>query len=263
MKKKIKRIISVMICAVMISASLTGCNNKKPSPEDEAAAAAAAAKRTELIEVNQNDYRGAYFRAEAIKQTVLNIIEGFNERNTAIEAEHPSDFWLSDSYKYLSVNLLNDEVWVPMVFLNETETDWETAAEATYSNFKNEKGNWTVDSLTLTRKEANVYELVYSKNETVPYYKNGEKKYNFKTTYKVNYDANHDWAQCARYRTGNGLTICDGLFEYARLNETEFVIQTVNERLYIKYEDGLFDYDNNTTNIVEGGSAVDEGTETG
>lgn len=251
MKRKIKFFLSGML----IISLLAGCQ-KAPSEEEQAAAAAEAARRTALIEVNQNDYRGAFYRTEAIKSAVLDIINEFNERNTAIESERPSDFWLSDSYKYLSVNLLNNESWFPTVYLNETETDWNSAAEATYRIFKDADGNWQVPYLALTRKEANVYELVIQRDETAPFYQNGKTSYRWTTTYKITYDANHDWAQCVRYKEGNGLSLCDSIFEYARLNETEFAIQTAKERLYIRYEDGLFDYDGVNVNVVEGGEAV-------
>lgn len=247
----LRKSLCLLLSATLLMGMFAGCGNKV-SPEDEAAAAEAAARQTMLIEVNQNDYRGAFYRAEAIKSAIIGVIDMFNERNTAIESERPSDFWNSDSYKYLNLNLLNNEVWLPTVFLNETETDWDTAAEATYNMYKDENGNWTVAYLSLTREEANQYKLVIQNNDTVPFYRNGNQSYYFTTTYKVSYDGNHDWAQCVRYREGNDTSICDGLFEYARISDTEFVIQTSTERMYIRYEDGLYDYDTPVVNVVEG-----------
>lgn len=261
MKKRFIKAASAILCMAMLITSLAGCGSKQPSPEEEAAAAAAAKVQRELVEVNQNDYRGAVMRVEAIKSAMMNIVEGFNERNQAITSQRPSDFWNSDSYKYLDTNLLNHSMWEPTIYFNETETAWQDVVNATTALFYIEgTTNLKVNDLSIEHPEANSYKLIYRENAKVPFYKNGEQTYNFLTHYEVTYDANHDWARCVRYREFSDHKLYDGLFEYARISDTEFVVQTTTERLYVKYAEGLYDYNEPKTETSEVSENAESGT---
>lgn len=256
--KAFKRFICGLGTLSLTASLLAGCGTQTATPEQQAAAAEAAAQQQALVEVNQNDYRGAVMRVESIKKAVMGVVDGFNERNNAIVSEQPSDFWNSDSYKYLGMNLLNYDVWFETSFFNETETTWDEAVDYTLAQFMNaDQTAYTVQNLSVERIEANSYKLTYMEpNIKVPFYKNGEQGYSFTTIYEVTYDANHDWAKCTRWRVGGNHRICDGLFEYARISDTEFVIQTETERMYVRYADGLYDYSNTGDVTVINGDAV-------
>ncbi len=245
--KNTNRFLSLIMSGLLSVSVLAGCGT---NPEAEAAALQAqqeaAAAQMALTEVNQNDYRGAIMRVESIKKALMGVVDTFNERNNAITSESPSNFWSSDSYKYLGMNLLNYDVWYNTSFFNETETTWDEAVEYTKQLYGADPETGYISSVqnfNIERVEANIYKMTYTEpNIKVPYYKYGEQGYTFGTVYEITYDANHDWAQCVRYRTFSGKKIADGLFEYARISDTEFVVQTETERLYVKYADGLYDY---------------------
>lgn len=237
-----KRIFCIMLSVVL---ALSGCGKTNPTVADLATQQEAARAQRALREVNQNDYRGAVMRAEAIKSALMGVMDSFNERNIAIETENPSDYWNSDSYMYLGVNLLNNESWAATVYFNEVETTWDEAVDATRNLYRKSElsDSLTVSNFQLNRLETNCYAMSFKENSIfVPFYKDGDESHTFITRYVVNYDANHDWAQCIRYREASNHVICDGLFEYARISDTEFVVQTSTERMYIRYEDGLYDY---------------------
>lgn len=245
--RKIKNVLKRIPAVLLSAALLAGCTQTDPAAEAAAKEAAAkeAAEQKRLEEVNQNDYRGALTRIDSIRTNLLGVLDGFNQRNIAIEKDHASDFWTSEGYSYLSASLLNDDAWKYTYFFNELETTWEEAQKATKEQFEKTKADpadateYWADNISIKHPETNHYTLNYAYETSLPFYTNGT--YKFTTFQRIKYDANHDWASCTRWRNGNGLSINDGLLEYVRLSPTEFVIQTSTERLYVRYEDGLYD----------------------
>lgn len=250
----LKRLLVGFLAGSMTISALAGCTAKDPAAEAEAQKQAQehAAEQQRLKEVNQNDYRGAITRVNSIRSNILGVIETFNERNNAITSERPSDFWNSDSYKYLSTNLLNPAAWEQTQYFNELQASWEETYSFTENQFiqydAEGNGSYTVDGLTIKHPETNKYTLSYSTYLEAPYFDipNPQGTCNFDCVY----DANHDWAQCVRTNTiWGGIPVKDGMLEYVRLSETEFVIQTSTERLYVKYKDGLYDSDGSDGNV--------------
>lgn len=240
MKKRLgRRIICLLLSLMLVSAMLTGCATNE---DGGGATNSGAVNTTENIEVNQNDYRGAVKRTMAIKGNILSIIDTFNERNTSIVTENPSSYWESDAYKYLSLNFVNEELLNLTGFFNETETDWATVESATLGNFTDAEGNLLVQNYMLVREDENKYVLNFTQNGIYAWFQN--KTASFNNVIDVTYDASHDWAKTVRTRReayGTSPTVSDGLFEYARLGDNSFAIQTETERLYVVYEDTLYD----------------------
>lgn len=234
-----RRILCLSLSALIISTMLVGCTT---SNGEAGASGNEVVNTTENIEVNQNDYRGAVMRTEAIKGNIMNIVNEFNGRNSAIVTENPSSYWDSDAYKYLSLNFLNSDIAQQTIFFNETETDWATVDSATRGLFSDEEGNMLVSEYLLVREMENQYNLSYKQSGLYAWFQN--RTATFVNNISVLYDANHDWARATRTRKeiyGTSPLVNDGIFEYARLGNNSFAIQTETERLYVVYEDTLYD----------------------
>lgn len=230
----------IIVASILSLTLLAGCSVGGADPAVAAEQAAQAEEQRRLAEVNQNDYRGALTRVDSIRTNLLGIIDDFNQRNVEIEKENPSDFWNSESYQYLSANLLDDGMWEYTKYFNELETNWDEQAQATFAQFEvpdTDPLQYSVGNLTTSHPENNSYVLSFSKETSMPFY---DKFYNFENYYRCKYDAGHDWARCDRWINGNNLSINYGLLEYARISDTEFVVQTATERLYVRYKDGLY-----------------------
>ena len=89
MKKQIKSKIATLLMLTMVFTCLAGCGKQTANTQT----VIDSADDTETIEVNQNDFRGGIKRIEAIRGNILNIVNGFNEQNFAIQTELPCSYW--------------------------------------------------------------------------------------------------------------------------------------------------------------------------
>ena len=239
MKKK----ITYLLILNLILINVAGCGKKTSgSTNDEA-----QQLLTTCVEVNQNDYRGAYMRADAIKNNVLGVVESFNESNNEVAMTNVSDYWNSENYQYFKTSLIGNPYLPFTQIANETETDWDTVYNETYNLFcyTNDDGD-TVTDITdydFVRNAENEYNLNFSEQTVIPSIDNNLQRI-WKDMHLL-YDGNHDWAKCymESYLYSNKYyPIQDGLFEYGRQTDKSFVIQTETERLYVIYEDNLYEY---------------------
>lgn len=242
---KTKRIFATMLAAVMVvSMSACGKNTEQQSAEQ-------AAISQELRELQQSDYRGGVMRTEAIKEGVIGLMENMKTNNVTIRQTSPNSFWTVDGYQDFVSTLFDVGVIDETQWFNEEETDWDTILAQYLTNPK--FGNGEKLTAIFTRNEKDDYSIdkvpmsFTVRGETVI---DGEvRQYNAVTSgnanYRILYDCDKDW--CKAYVTmppfstssNNDRDVSDvtvNLFEYQRVDNNTFAIQTSRERMLVVFE---------------------------
>lgn len=196
------------------------------------------------LEVQHNDYRGGILRATTIGENVMKVVSSFKKKNAEIEKNNPNTYWSSKDYQEFVTTFLNNKIIKDTQCLTEITVSWEEVPNYVYGGANGNNSFVTVDSegsavktypsIQLIRNEKDDYTI----NNMVTYW-NSDNNFNSDMEYNCLYDCNHDWIKTnITYTPSNTLLpiITDGLFEYARIDENSFVIQTENERLYVKFK---------------------------
>lgn len=230
---------------------LTSCGSKKMTDEEKA-------KATEDKEIVQNDYRGGVKRTEAIQDSVIKTIDKMKSNNATIRENNPNSFWTQKGYLDFVVNFLSTPIINTTQWLNEEETEWSSVVKQTGSvenslTVSDGEGGYSFSGdVTMVRNEKDDYEI----DGATDSWGNGKLQGNCQ--YKVYYDCNRDW--CKAYKN---IIIDEGedtiklpditteLYEYARLDENTFAIQTGTERLYVKFKEADKDKDIREREIEE------------
>ena len=244
-----KKILAA-VCALAFSATiLSGCSvhfkSKEPalSPEEEAA----------QNEIRQNDYRGSVIRTQALQQNVLTMMENMKQNNVTLRTDNPNSFWTQDGYQDFVVNFLNSDIIDDTQWFNEEEYDWEETLDVistTEGNLTHQDGDKFVlnDNVTILRNEKDDYSM------TAPgsiWYQGVD--YGGALNYRILYDCDKDWAKAYAETNMNAdvPSITAKLYEYARIDNNTFAIQTSKERLVVVLEDAVEDTDLKDRNIKE------------
>lgn len=229
--RKLSTIFLAVLCAVM----LTGCDSGTTSKENTSAVIDAATR-----ENRQNDYRGGVIRTLSLKTNVLAIMDGMKSNNDIIRDGNPNSFWTTNGYQdfvatFLTAPIINDTQW-----FNEEETDFATAVNQMFS---------VANSFTVAGDEgyqAKSSSISPRRNEKDDYSITGlsgniadNSAYNGSVEYRILYDCDKDWCKAYTTLTIGGSSIpnvTSEMFEYARINNDTFAIQTSNERLLVILE---------------------------
>lgn len=231
-----KKIRTAMTIAIASACLLSGCEGEQSTVSTNNAEIVVVDIATQ--EIRQNDYRGGVMRTYALQNNVLTIMEGMKRNNTVIREDNPNSYWTTNGYQdfvstFLTAPIINDTQW-----FNEEETDWNTLVSQMFSVWN----SFTVlgDDGTY-QAQSGIYAV---RNEKDDYSIYGTKDYvgsdSGNSTYRILYDCDKDW--CKAYTdvavSGSGVSnITSQMFEYARINNNVFAIQTATERLLVVLED--------------------------
>lgn len=239
MKKIAKSITAFSIIAV-IAVSFSGCQKSGNTSSDTNVTENGEVIDTETQEIRQNDYRGGITRTKALQTSVLKIMEDMKANNTVIRQDSPNSFWTADGYQdfvstFLDIGIIDDTQW-----FNEEESDWDTVISSISSvsnDFTSESdGAYALKSgISIVRNEKDDYSVnnvpctVYIRQE------DNYTGYDVNADYRILYDCDKDW--CKAYATAkisNELAASTiELFEYQRVSDDIFIIQTSRERLMV------------------------------
>lgn len=235
MRQSLRKSILLIIIAVIVL-TLSACTDKKTAQANNA-----TTLDTETRELRQNDYRGGVKRTHAIQQGVLNVMESMKANNITIRSDNPNSFWTKEGYQdfvstFLDIPIINDTQW-----FNEEETDWAAilaqmaTVESSFTTATN-NGYQLQSGITITRNEKDDYSITgVPDNTLVSLFGNG---YNGRANYRILYDCDKDW--CKAYATVQFASeipkITTQLYEYQRVDENTFAIQTSRERLMVVFE---------------------------
>lgn len=253
MKKTSKRKIMSIVCALLCCSSMmmfTGCGGTKQTPEEiQAEEQAKKAEARYNNELKQNDYRGGVQRCGVLKSEILNVMENMKANNVTVREDNPNGFWNVDGYQdfvstFLTSSIINDTQW-----FNEEEIapdDPTKNWESTLSQMKNYKLSFTqvsgedspyvfMNGVEVLRREKDDYSVT-----GVPFkmYLNDVRDMTYEGTMSIRvlYDCDKDWCKAYGrvYDEEIGATITPQLFEFMRIDNDTFAIQTETERLLIK-----------------------------
>lgn len=232
MKKQIKSKIATLLMLTMVFTCLAGCGKQTANTQT----VIDSADDTETIEVNQNDFRGGIKRIEAIRGNILNIVNGFNEQNFAIQTELPCSYWSSEEYQYFIAHFISGDIYQYTDLFNEFETDWETVDTSVKGMLANSEGNLP-QGFALERVTDNHYTLTFEESKVMTDYR--LKPSDTIWLWDCIYNPTHDWVQTVQYGTssmGTDKTKYQTRFlEYGRRGNV-FIMQTEFERLFVIYE---------------------------
>ena len=241
--KTIKRFF-ILISAMCVL--MTGCD--KPLLE---ASEPTPVLDTATIEIRQNDYRGGISRTYALQGSILSIMEEMKRNNIVVREDNPNSYWTVNGYQdfvstFLTSPIINDTQW-----FNEEETDWNTLVAQMGSvpnSFTQTSDNgYTFKSgIYVERNEKDDYSI-YGTTASIG-------SDSGKSSYRILYDCDKDW--CKAFSTveisGSGVSnITSQLFEYARISNDIFAIQTSTERLLVVLESTAKDTDLRERSVKE------------
>ena len=219
-----KRIASVVL-TISMAISLAGCGAGASNPQEEQ-------NDQTSRELQQNDYRGGVIRTLTLKDSVLNVMEHMKSNNTTIRETSPNSYWTADGYQDFVSTFLDTPIITDTQWFNEEETDWDTVISKMASEVSSfSDGGETGLSVTVERNEKDDYSVKGSVvNDTSLSGAN-----ELTADYRILYDCDKDW--CKAYATAKVddelPDITTQLFEYQRVDDDTFAIQTSRERLVI------------------------------
>lgn len=231
----------LLICLFAALVFLTGCNNEKIMnliSSGEENAETPVVLDTATREIRQNDFRGGVIRTVTLQNNVLAIMEGMKRNNIVVREDNPNSYWTTSGYQdfvstFLNAPLISDTCW-----FNEEETDWDTLVNQMLSvpnsfTYLNDDGTYSavINRSCIIRNEKDDYSIIGMNGSVGDIGGNVE--------YRILYDCDKDW--CKAYTTlfVQGAEVSDvtsQLYEYARISNDVFAIQTSKERLVVVLE---------------------------
>lgn len=232
----------------MMMYSATACNSDGTVTEEQAQQNAEAEIKTKVI--HMNDYRGGLKRTLALKENMLALIDTMKSNNGTIRESSPDTFWSKDGYQDFVTNFMNTKIFDDTQWFNEEQLDWQ----GTYQQICSQPSSFTALNEGSYVLQSGVSVL---RNEKDDYSVKGMKSllgtYSGGAEYRILYDCDKDW--CKAYKTidVNSIVapVVSDLYEYARLDDDTFAIQTYNERILIKLAPSGTDMDIREREITE------------
>lgn len=237
-----------LLLACMMMCSVTACNSDDAVAEEQVQQNAAAEMETKVI--HMNDYRGGLKRTLALKENILALVDTMKSNNAAIRESSPDTFWSKDGYQDFVTNFMNTNLFDDTQWFNEEQSDWQ----GTYQQICSQPSSFTTLNEENYVLQSGVSVL---RNEKDDYSVKGMKSflgtYSGSAEYRILYDCDKDW--CKAYKTidVNSIVapVVSDLYEYARLDDDTFAIQTYNERMLIKLAPSGTDIDIREREIIE------------
>lgn len=257
-KKYISRIIFATLLSANMMFSFVGCTVKNNTQNSSTGA------DTVTAELRQSDYRGGVMRTLSLQDSVISVMEEMKSNNVTIRQTSPNSFWTTDGYQdfvstFLDVDIINDTQW-----FNEEEVPWkDTVAYMAGLDSSFASGGKFLTGVSVKRNEKDDYSVkgvpkTYQTEGTAISADGDEYSYscseNGTANYRILYDCDKDW--CKSYATmvigkTNLPATTIELFEYRRVDDNTFAIQTNRERLLVILEEVEADTDIRNRKVKE------------
>lgn len=194
-----------------------------------------------------NDYRGGIYRSIALENKVLDILNYMKSNNEKIRNTVPNNFWNTEGYQEFVEEFILTDMIDDTDGFNEELTDWDeivTYMETNPNSFTvmNDDGTYSLkdDAISIEKLAKNEYII----KDITSDFSFGDNVYNGQTTYNCLYDSDKDWLKGTRTVNLTGQTYDNkkipkattDLYEYIRIDDNTFAIQTIYERLFILLE---------------------------
>ncbi len=238
----IKRTTLMAVTLMCIISALSGCTTSKDAAGDDEAKAAAKAEKL-AKEMQQNDYRGGVTRTNQLKEAVLDTMETMKSNNGKLRDSKPNSFWSDKDYQDFVVNFLSQPIINDTQWFNEEETSWEDIVSwmgSVESSFTQESdGNYSFkEGIQIERNEKDDYSILNVPVSGIMFTNKENSESDIKGTeiYNILYDCDKDWCKAYSLLDLNTEYIPDivpEIYEYARLDDNTFLVQTSRERLMV------------------------------
>lgn len=231
--------ISKIFFAGLLAAStlaLTGCEVGGNTGSNESEVLDITTK-----ELRQNDYRGGVVRTQTLQAGVVNIMEGMKVNNTIIRQDSPNSYWTADGYQdfvstFLTAAIINDTQW-----FNEEETTWEeilaqiVSTNNSFSVPSSDGGGSLKSGISILRNEKDDYSVTGAAVNIGVTLNDVAYSFSGKANYRILYDCDKDWCKAyASLKLEPSLpAVTADLFEYQRIDNNTFIVQTSKERLMV------------------------------
>lgn len=239
-----------LLLACILMCSVTACNSADDAAVAEEQQIQQAEDELATREIHMNDYLGGTRRTLALKENVLALVDTMKSNNGVIRESSPDTFWSKDGYQDFVTNFMNSNIIDDTMWFNEEEASWEDTYQYICSNPNSftalSDGSYVLKSgISILRNEKDDYSVTGLKDVLGTYSGGAE--------YRILYDCDKDW--CKAYKTidVNSVVapVVSDLYEYARLDDDTFAIQTYNERILIKLASSGTDMDIREREITE------------
>ena len=167
----------------------------------------------------------------------------------SIRQENPDTFWMNEGYQDFVTNFLNVALIRDTQWFNEEETDWDTitmqmvSVDNSFTNISND-GTYVAkyNNMEITKNEKDDYSITGITGNistmTVDFQSlnTTEQSYEGNLDYHILYDCDKDWNKAyveLEISKGNFPNVTAQLYEYARIDNDTFAIQTSRERLIV------------------------------
>lgn len=236
-----KKIAVLLVPLMLIASVLTGCQTSGSGGTDteNETASADAAKTKEL---QQNDYRGGVMRTLCIKDSVLKTLDEMKANNITIRQDSPNSFWTADGYQDFVSTFLDTSIIDDTCYFNEEETSWEVVCNQmasvpssfTMVNTDSETGYSLKTGVVITRNEKDDY-AVSEVEGAVSCDSANSMVYKGIQNYRILYDCDKDWCKAYAEMTIDATLpkATAQLYEYMRVDDNTFVVQTSRERMIV------------------------------
>lgn len=232
---KLKKATALFLAMTTMAVAMTGCTDK----EAEKLAAEQAKIEASNKELRQNDYRGGVLRTLAMKDMVLSLVDEMKANNAYIRKENPNAFWSAEGYQEFVTTFLSYPIIEDTIYFNEEQTDWDkivsTMCSVQNSFTKLSDGAYVLKypEMLISRIEKDDYS-VSNLSGTI----NNNPAYKGMINYRILYDCDKDW--CKAYKAISPTTevpdLTAEMYEYARINNDTYAVQTSKERLVVVFE---------------------------
>lgn len=271
MRNTYKKIIAAMTASLLLI-SMSGCATSKSKKEDtsleDVEEYIADAYISDGAGLALNDYRGAVLRTMCLRDLVLNKVDAMKAANVSIRQEQPNSYWNVSGYQdfvttFINENIINDTKWfTEEEFAYQHPHEWEwvvwcmqqepstfTSADGNSDAFGQKKDTGydypLIDGVKVVRNEKDDYsvsglQLELEGVKLLQTVSGGMTKqsatYSGDAVYRALYDCDKDWAKTTctvSFKEKYLPSITASFYEYMRVNDNTFAIQTSRERLYV------------------------------
>lgn len=212
-----KKQILAAATAIMMLMSFSACGNKKEEVVVD----------TLGDELRMSDYRGGVLRTAVLQAKLTGVIDEMKTNNVILRQDAPYDFWTTDGYQEFVSTILDTPLLDYTEWFTEEEGTWEEVVPLIQAAvgedrriIRNEEDDYLITEMPVS------YDII---TNGVPRTFRGD------ADIRVLYNSDKDWCKtyALMYVDENIPRVTAELYEYQRITDDIFAIQTSKERIIV------------------------------
>ena len=211
-----KRILAAVTSIVMMM-SFSACGGKKETVVED----------TLGDELRMSDYRGGVLRTAILQAKITDVIDEMKTNNVILRQDSPYDFWTTKGYQEFVSTILDTPLLDYTEWFTEEEGAWndvvpliQAAVGEDRRIIRNEEDDYMITGLPVS------YDII---TNGVP------RRYSGEADVRILYNSDKDWCKtyALMYVDENIPRVTAELYEYQRITDDIFAIQTSKERIIV------------------------------